>query len=704
VSLATALSALDRDEEVLWIGWPGLEVGDPGEQGEVERRLREEHRCIPVFLTRAQLERYYDGFSNGCLWPLFHYFPQYAHYDEAEWDAYRQVNRAFAERVLTELRPGDRVWVQDYHLMLLPALIRETQPEVPIGFFLHIPFPSSEIYRMLPWRAEILEGLIGADLVGFHSFGYTRHFLSSLLRLLGLDQSFGQVMVRGRPVQAETFPLGVDVERFAAVADDPEAQAELERLRREADGRRIVLSVDRLDFTKGLLERLQAFDRFLSEHPEWRKRVTFIMLCVPSRERVPEYRSLKRRVDEWVGRINGRHGQPGWSPIWYLYRALPFNKFVPLYQLADVALVTPLRDGMNLVAKEYLAARPDNRGVLVLSETAGAAEELGEALIVNPHDTRAMVAALNQALAMPPEEQRARNERMRTRLKRYDTKRWADEFLTRLDETRRLSPQLTQIKLEGEALDALKGAYQASRKRLLMLDYDGTLVPFSRRPDGAAPPPELVEELKALAADPRNDVVVISGRDADTLAGWLGDIWGSLVAEHGAYTRRPGNDWERIEGGLSAAWKEQLRPVLEVYADRTPGALLEEKQDGLAWHYRNADPELGALRAKELIEHLDDFISNTSLHVLRGNRVVEIRNGRLNKGNAAQRWLASGKHYDFILAAGDDTTDEDLFAAMPEDAWTVKVRRARNSRARHYVPSPARMRELLAALNASADA
>lgn len=694
--LATSLSRLNQDTEMLWVGWPGITGADPQECRLIEAGLRQQFGAVPVFLTDEQLELYYDGFSNGAIWPLFHYFSRYAHYDAAEWQAYQEVNRLFRDKVLEIARPNDTLWIQDYHLMLLPALIREALPEARIGFFLHIPFPSYEIYRYLPWRTEILEGLLGADLIGFHTYGYTRHFLSSLLRLLGLEQEFGQVMVEGRPVNVETFPLGIDVDRFARAAEDPATVTELEDLRRRIGGGKVILSVDRLDFTKGIPERLQSYGRFLEQYPEWRGQVTLIAIAVPSRVRVAEYQALKREVDELVGRINGQFGQPGWTPIWYLYRSLPFAQLVPMYRLADVALVTPIRDGMNLVAKEYLAARTDETGALVLSETAGAAEELSEALIVNPYDEQGMVEALLEALQMPVNEQRARIRPMQTRLRRYNTARWASDFLMRLEATAELYLSFKQEHLVGPLRQELLSCYRQSKRRLILLDYDGTLVPFARKPGQARPDPGLVGELQQLRSDPRNTVVVISGRDYVTLKQWLGDAGVNLVAEHGARVLLAGEtEWLLADVGRSEEWKAQLEPLLQVYADRTPGALVEEKQGGLAWHYRGADPEIGSLRAKELVDALEGFVANTSLQLMLGNKVIEVKSSNISKGTAVQRWLNQQPGFDFILAIGDDVTDEYLFAELPDDSWTVKVGQARNSRARFYVSGTYEVRRLV---------
>jgi trehalose 6-phosphate synthase/phosphatase len=693
--LATSLNALREEMDMVWLGTPGLNVEDRDEQARLTQELDREYDSVPLFLDQGEFNRYYDGFSNGCLWPLFHYFPQFAHFDSHEWEAYRRVNRAFAERIVDIARPDDSIWVHDYHLLLLPTLLRQRLPDASIGFFLHIPFPSFEIFRMLPWREEILQGMIGADLLGFHTYGYARHFLSSLLRLLGLEQHFGRVPVGDRVIQVETFPLGVDTERFAGAHRQPEVRQRLEELKDEVRDRKVILSVDRLDFTKGILVRLAAYEQFLREYPEWHGKVGLISLLVPSRTRVPEYQNLKSQVDEQIGHINGEFGQPGWTPVTYLYRSLPFEQLAPLYLLADVALVTPLRDGMNLVAKEYLAARTDGTGVLVLSETAGAAAELGEALIVNPHDQEGMVAALHQALSMPIAEQQLRNAPMRARLSRYNIDRWTNEFLAQLRALREARRQQLPRRLRGAHREALLRDYRRSKRRLLLLDYDGTLVPFAPTPEGARPDSVLIDRLTSLTSDDHNQVVVISGRNAETLETWLSMSGADLVAEHGARIRRASSgSWETVAEATEGDWKQQLQPLFEVFVDRTPGALLEEKGAALVWHYRRADPDLGSQRAAELIEALEGFIANTNLHVLQGHKVVEVKPSTVSKGRAAGPWLASPEP-DFILVMGDDVTDEAMFESVPKEAWTVKIGSPEGSRARFFLSNTADARELL---------
>lgn len=695
--LATSLRGLRSEMELLWVGWPGVTPDGLADQNAIRRQLIDKHDCDPIFLPPGDFDLFYTGFSNGTLWPLFHYFTQYAHFEPEEWQAYSSINQLYCDKVLEVLQPGDQIWVHDYHLMQLPEMIRSEAQDAVIGFFLHIPFPSYEIFRMLPWREELLNGLLGSDLIGFHSFSYARHFLSSMLRILGIEHEFGQAIVDGRIVKIDTFPLGVNTQRFEEVLANKDMQDELDRLEQERQRRKVILSVDRLDFTKGILERLLTYEEFLGKHPEWHEKVVLISLTVPSRIGVPEYQDLKRQVDELVGRINGNYGQPDWSPIVYLYRSLPFERLIALYRYADIALVTPLRDGMNLVAKEYLAARPEGTGVLVLSESAGAAEELGEALIVNPHDRAGMVQAIEEALQIPEDVQRSQNRVMQARLQRYDTSHWARDFLNQLREVKLLRPETQQRRLIGETLQLLLDQYRKAKRRLLLVDYDGTLVHFTGRPEAAVPDQELLDILTNLRKDPKNSVVIISGRDHQTLDEWFGELDLNLVAEHGARIRLQGIDeWDMESGAQDRSWKDHIKPVMEIYRDRTPGALLEDKGTSMVWHYRRAEPDLGSLRSKELVDTLEGYVANTSLQVQQGNRVVEVKQSGVGKGRAAQRFLGHEPPYQFVLAIGDDVTDEEMFAALDESHWTIKVGSHSQTHARYLLSGPDRVRELLA--------
>lgn len=663
-----------KSSDYLWIGWPGTDVQDK-DQAEVKQRLRDELHAAPVFLSADEMEGFYFGFSNRTLWPLFHYFHLYCVFSEELWDSYVEVNQKFADAVIETAQEDDTIWVHDYQLMLVPQMIREKMPNARIGFFLHIPFPSHDVFRLLPreWGRRLLEGVIGADLVGFHTYDYTHHFLRALLRILGHDHSMGTVSLGNRVMRVDTFPMGIEYQKYSEATHLPEVELEKRELETIMAGRQMVVSVDRLDYTKGIINRLRAFELFLENNPYWRERVKLILIVVPSREGVDTYEDMKHQIDETVGRINGQYGNVGWTPVAYVYRSVPFEKLIAAYALADAALVTPLRDGMNLVAKEYVACRTNGTGVLILSEMAGAASELPEALLINPNSMEEIADAIKTALEMPPEEQRQRLDAMQRRLRRYDVIRWAEDFLQSLEKVSDPDSTAPAVRVSGELQQKFASQFASAKKRLLFLDYDGTLVGFHGNPDAVKPSERVVNVLKRLSALPATNLVVVSGRMRDTLEEWIGGCGGSIVAEHGAMIRR-GQEWQ-VSLPPQNRWKEQLRPILENYVDRLPGSFIEEKNYCLVWHYRNSDPELGPLRAQELIDSLMAYTGNlASVQVLPGNKVVELRDPMHNKGVIAAQFVAESGA-DFVMAVGDDITDEDMFRSMPDNAITIKVGR-----------------------------
>ncbi len=670
--LATGLSSLPESFERLWLGWPGLtnEKLTIEDRGHIKDKLAAKN-CVPIFLSKKQVERYYLGFCNKTIWPLFHYFSVRTVYEERFWKTYKQVNQMFCTEVMNIVRPGDYIWIHDYQLMLLPRLLREKLPELEIGFFLHIPWPSFELFRLLPWREEILDGLLGADLIGFHTYDYVRHFLSSVSRIKGLEHTLGKVKVGSRAVKMDAFPMGIDYERYSQAIKNPVVQKELEKILQKVGKRKIIISVDRLDYTKGIIQRLEAFDLFLSKNPEYKGKVTLIMVAVPSRTGVEDYKALRERLEQLVGRVNGEHGAIGYMPVWYLYRFMPFTKLMALYNAADVALVTPLRDGMNLIAKEYIATKTDGRGVLILSEMTGAASELGEALIVNANNKAAILQAIKEALEMPLFEQMERNKLMQKRLRRYDVLRWSSDFINALCDIKNDQRKLGVRKLSEATRHKLVCDYVKSHKRLFLLDYDGTLVGFRGKPAQAGPDDEIVTMLKSLSSNRKNCVVIISGRDKATLEQWFGGLDTGLVAEHGAWVKQKGLDWQ-CSGAFRNDWKDNVRPILELYTDRTPGSSIEEKDFSLVWHYRRADPELAWVRGQELRGALLNLTANLDVGVFEGSKIFEIKNLGVNKGQAAKFWLEKPK-WDFLLAAGDDYTDEEMFVALPDGVYSIKV-------------------------------
>ena len=691
--LATGLSSFYRSWDALWIGWPGIDRKEgAASQDDIKEKLRAES-CYPVFLSQKEVDEYYGKFCSATIWPLFHYFPQYTTYSKSSWQAYERANRTFCDAIVEVWEQGDTIWVHDFHLMLLPQMLRERLADPKIGFFLHIPFPSIEMFRLLPWRTQLVEGMLGADLIGFHTWEYAGHFLASVRFLLGYDSWMGRITAGDRVSRVDAFPMGIDYERFAETAAKPEVDKEVEKLDVSFRDRKVVLSVDRLDYTKGILRRLEAFGLFLERNPKYKEKLTFVLVVVPSRTMVARYALLKRQIDEMVGAINGKHCTIGWTPIWYMYRSVPFHELVALYRRADVALITPVRDGMNLVAKEYLASRTDGRGVLILSETAGAAKELGEALTINVNNDDEIVTALEDALVMSDAEQGERLRIMQRRLRRYNVKRWAEDFIEALLATSKLQEEMGVRTLGVQTRRKLVKCYQQAERRLLLLDYDGTLVSFASRPSRAVPTQEVLELLAAFASDDHNEVVLVSGRDRESLDGWFAQLPINIVAEHGVWLKFADTmEWEMIEP-LTAEWKEEVRPILEVYADRTPGSFVEEKDFSLVWQYRNSDSRLGDLRARELVAHLEGLTTNLNLQVLEGSKVVEVKNSGVNKGRAALRWV-NPKEHDFILAIGDDYTDEDTFKVLSDDAWSIKVGLS-GTAAKYNLPSQPRVLQLL---------
>jgi trehalose 6-phosphate synthase/phosphatase len=696
--LATGLRSWHERSDGVWIGWPGdVENYTEAERRELERQLVA-RRIEPVYLSADDARRYYDGFSNRVLWPLFHYLVDRVPVDATGWDAYRHANQKFAETVLSVYRPGDAIWVHDYQLMLVPALLRERLPHARIGFFLHIPFPSSEVFRILPWRREVMRGLLAADLLGFHTFAYLRHFVTSLVHTEGIEAQVDRIQLEDRTVQLGVFPMSVDAKAFDELGRDPQVIAEAAAIRQDAGDRRILLGVDRLDYTKGIPRRLLAFERLLATEPGLRDTVRYIQVAVPSRGAVDSYQNFRRQVEEAVGRINGTAATLRSTPIHYMHQSVTRRELVALYRAADVMLVTPLRDGMNLVAKEFVASRPDGDGVLILSEFAGAAAELGEAVVVNPYDVDAVTAAMKEALDMSPAARRVRMQNLRRRVLAYDIHLWAARFIEKLGESRQVArPDRT---VSAVMLADVGKRLGMARKLALLLDYDGTLVPIAQAPNLAMPDSELLSLLAALAARPHTSVHLVSGRPCDTLDQWFGTLPLSLWAEHGIYHRAaPQGSWQPTVP-VPSDWMVRVLPILEQFTANTPGSLIEKKGASVAWHYRIADAEFGARQAHELRLLLGHSLSNQPLEVLDGNKVIEVRLRGVNKSIVAHHVLAAPGEPPSIVAVGDGRTNDDLFTALPESAFCIAVGGGR-SRAALQLPDYRAVRAFLQTLLAS---
>jgi len=689
--LATGLGSVSNDGEMLWIGWPGLAVETSDEQERITKKLFET-KLVPVFLNNEQISEYYEGFSNDVLWPIFHYYAStHANYKQSNWEFYKEVNLAFCEIIAKHAEPDDTIWVHDYQLLLLPELIRAIHPNISIGFFLHIPFPSIELFRLLPWRNELLSGMLGADLLGFHTFNDVRHFLDSATQFLPVTSSANMITIDERISVAESFPMGIDSDKYNSLPQEATVKENIKSLNIINKNKRIVLSIDRLDYSKGIPQRLHAFERLLESHPEYIGNVILHMVVVPSRDNVPQYKELKKLVDRKVGELNAKYRTIEWNPVNYFYRSFPIEELSAMYFHADICMVTPMRDGMNLVSKEYVASRTNETGVLILSEMAGASKELVDAIIVNPSNVESVTDAIHVALNMPLVEQQRRMRLMRKVVFKFSVKHWVRIFMERLKEVKELQNSMQTRKLDSSTLESIKKTYTETSKRIIFLDYDGTLVNFSGDINSVSPDPDLYDLLATLSADPKNFVVIISGRGHQTLEEWFGHMEMNLIAEHGAWQKKKGV-WESHRG-MSDHWKKDIYPVLERFVDRTPGAFVEEKDYSLVWHYRKVEKGLGELRTAELMDNLKYMINDRGLQVLSGNKVVEIKNIEINKGKAAMEQFHKNE-YDFIMALGDDHTDEDIFKALPESSVTIKVG-SNISAARFFLTDPSKVRNLL---------
>jgi trehalose 6-phosphate synthase/phosphatase len=697
--LATGMKSFHSENNSLWIGWPGIGIDEiDNNVWDTLNTSLKKGGFYPVNLNNSEINDFYFGLPNKCLWPLFHYFIEYSVFSKAHWETYVAINQKFAAAVLENISAGDTVWIHDYQLLLCPKIIKDLRPDVTVGFFLHIPFPSFEIFRTFPEREALLEGVLGADLIGFHTYDYQRHFLSSVKRILRLEVNFNKITLGIREIVVNTFPMGIDYEKFDVAAKvqltkknsrKSELKKQIERHKKASKNSKLILSIDRLDYTKGVINRIKAFEMFLKSHPQYLEKVRLIMLTVPSRSNVPEYKQLKRDTDEIVGRVNGEFATVNWTPIWYYYRSMSFEDLIDLYSNADIAMITPIRDGMNLVAKEYVATRINNDGVLILSEMAGASKELFQALVVNPFDINSMSEAIYKALNMPLEEQQQRNISMRKRLSRYTVQRWADDFMSALNTEPQNMDNNPILRIDPSVSNEILKAYKTAKNRLLLLDYDGTLVEFNEKPNLAIPSPQLLKTIEKLIQLPNTDLVIISGRDQLFLDKWFGKMKLTLVAEHGYFIKN--EKWtEKLNNNKE--WIQNLLPIFNSFTDRTPGTFVEEKQNSLVWHYRKTDPELANNRAVEL-KTVIKSLAPESISLMDMDKAIEITNSQFNKGTAVSD-IISKKNYDFTLCIGDDVTDENMFVNLNEEAYTLKVGK-KTTAAKYYIKNPVEVKKLL---------
>ena len=584
--LATGLSSIHKNNRSLWVGWTGQssETINDEENNYINQNLKK-LKLSQIRLNSKEINDFYFGMSNKCLWPLFHYFIEFSIFESNMWDAYKKINEKFCDHIVSKIDKGGTVWIHDYQLLLLPKMIKEIRPDVTIGFFLHIPFPSFEIFRIFPWRIELLEGMLGSDLIGFHTFDYQRHFLSSVKRILMYDVLFNKVVLGSREIIVNTFPMGIDFKKFFNAAkahqkriksEKTELKKQLELHKKNTEHSKLILSIDRLDYTKGVINRLKSFEIFLNKYPQYLEKVRLLMLTVPSRSDVPEYKRLKKETDELVGRINGNYATVNWTPVWYYYREMKFDDLIDLYMSSDIAMITPVRDGMNLVAKEFVATRVDKKGVLILSEMAGASKELYDSVTINPFDLNSMADSIYKALNMSVEEQIRRNTTMQKRLSRYNVEYWANAFFEALKTKSKDENEKSLKKIDKSTIDILSKKFNKSKNRAFLLDYDGTLVNFHHKPEVAIPTKDVISVLYKITNDKKNKIYIVSGRDKYFLDKNLNIPSLGLVAEHGHYINNQSLNGNKIIVQITNGNKI-LYLFFRIFVTEHQGHLLKKK-------------------------------------------------------------------------------------------------------------------------------
>ena len=677
--LATGLASYAESKNNKWVGWPGIANDDltEKEREQIANELRK-HNCYPVFLTQKQIKDFYEGYSNSVLWPLFHDgdIPAEATTLAAKyWISYKYVNAAFCDAVIALSNDGDHIWVHDYQLLLLPELLRRERPNDRIGFFLHIPFPKFEKFVALNHATELTAGVLGADVIGFHTVDYTNNFLDTV-QILGIGiAEHKKVILPDRAIRVTDFPMGIDYTKYVAARSSQAVVKEHAKLRTKYGKKKIILTVDRLDPAKGLVGRVEAYQTLLEQNAKLRGKVVMVMLVVPSRTEIKEYQELKKTLNAIVRKINKTYGTFAWKPIDYHLTSLPFAKVTALYRIADVAFIAPLRDGMNLVAKEYIASKSQQNGVLILSKTAGAADQLKDAILVDPAQPHTLVDGLKQAIEMPVPELKKRLVTMQKHLADATVQKWAGGFM------KTMSLNTSVVKSYAAALSEarlalLRKEFRAAKHRLVLLDYDGTIVPFKDDPQKAAPSRHLMAILQSLANKPNTQLVIISGRSKADLESWFSKTKCTLIAEHGAFTHHPGaKKWVSTLGSYDPNWQHIVAPILEKYVARSPGSFVEYKDASLVWHFRKSHPYYAQKYLVHLKRSLKSMSQHLDLSVRQGQMILEIKPKEIHKGVVIPDLIRP--EIDFILAMGDDYTDEDMFEALPASANTIKVGRGR---------------------------
>ncbi len=691
--LVTAICGIKTNNQITWVG---------SLPNNIPRKLVKNSKDQPFHYSFPEIDEklydsYYNDFCNNVLWPILHYESELIRFHEAGWKSYCEVNRIFAEHIARIANDDDYVWLHDFHFFLVPKLLKKLNPKIKVGFFLHVPFPSSEIYRQLPHREEIVESLIHADLVGFHDFSYLRHFASSVYELLGIHSGLLEIRSHFNTTKLGVFPVGIDTKAFMTQAASRQTQKEIERYRLKENDHLTILGIDRLDYTKGIPYKLEAFKKFLELNPHYVGKVQLLQVAIPSRTEVEDYINLRHEVERLVSEINGRFGQIDYIPVNYIFNSVSKHELLALYRSARVLFVTSKRDGMNLVSLEYIAAQHEqDPGVVLLSEFTGAASTLSHAMLINPMDIDRTASQLGEALEMKLEKRKENYSVMIDYLKGYTASTWAQAFIQNLASSSTRAPIKSIDLQEAAEMVKLRDRFKG-RPKVLMLDYDGTLTPIVNQPHQAILDAKTRALLKKLSKRKDIKLVIVSGRPADFLLEQFEGIDCYLACEHGAkFFDYQLNRWRSLVSSNRREWYKGALEIIQDYNRRTPNSFYEKKNYAISWHYRNSPKNFAEFQARKLVVELESGLAHLPVSVILGKKVVEVKSLEANKGYFAQWFVSRYVQADEeVLAIGDDQTDEDLFEGLAQKGVTVKVGEDAASKAKYFVSNQGQVNDLL---------
>lgn len=696
--LVSAIKGLDPQKIGYEFHWMGLMTDDVETEkiDQLKSTVFGAIKCHPIVVPKAAYNSYYNKYCNNVIWPLFHYERSMVHYSPTGWKNYQLINQLVADAIIKEAREDDTVWVHDFQLMLVPGMVKEKRADLKLGFFLHIPFPSSEIFRELPQRSEILNSLLTCDLVGFHDLSYVTHFKSCVTRILG--QSPENTAERKWGV----YPISIDTLHFQNLAQAEETKVLVEKFTKSKGHMKWILGVDRLDYIKGLVMKLRSFKDFLRKNPESVGQVQMVQVVIPSRTEVPEYRLLKERIEQIVSSINGEFGSPTYMPVSYIFHSVTPYELSALYQVSDVLHVGSRRDGMNLVSLEYVVSQRENHeGAVLMSEFAGAHSTLSYAFSINPWDIEGTAKVMKEAFFCPENLKRERMQSMQRFLNNYNSSDWAQVFLRDLKKEVKVKDETVPVTTEG-LFSWMKNLKK--KKILFFCDLDGTLLPIASHPKEVRMGEKTKKILHEIAHNKQFQFVIVSGRDRDFLQEQFvdRDLNFSLAACHGAYAySKKDEKWQSLVPNDSNKWRENVMEVLKLYTIRTPGSFIEDKGHALTWHYRSSPPGFADFLANKLYIELEENLTSQPVQVMRGKKVIEVKSIHANKGSFVQHWLQQlndEEKPEVIVALGDDTTDEDMFTALQDQndisAYCIKVGTGKTN-ARYYIKDQATVDPLL---------